>query len=194
VAAHRRVRLILEIKISELLPGEGGGKRRFAIALLVVGLACAFKSVGGYPGALRGAHMSRKTKPCCVGAILKDLLEAEAARKKSPSDEAAGAKVTQSRVEFPATGATITAIASDYAGAAGANPTISCFDELWGYTSERSRRLWDEMIPSPRARLAADLRRPMPASKAKALFSKSCTTAGARYRASARICTLATVC
>ena len=34
-------------------------------------------------------------------------------------------------------------------GAAGANPMISCFDELWGYTSERSRRLWDEMVPPP---------------------------------------------
>jgi phage terminase large subunit-like protein len=45
-------------------------------------------------------------------------------------------------------GSTITAIASDYAGAAGAHPVISVFDELWGYTSERSRRLWDEMIPT----------------------------------------------
>jgi phage terminase large subunit-like protein len=64
------------------------------------------------------------------------------------------ARVTQYRVEFPATGAAITAIASDYAGAAGANPTISCFDELWGYTSERSRRLWDEMIPSPARKIS----------------------------------------
>ena len=43
------------------------------------------------------------------------------------------ARVTSHRIEFPATGATIVAIASDYAGSAGANPTISCFDELWGY-------------------------------------------------------------
>jgi hypothetical protein len=35
----------------------------FVEQFLVVSLACAFKSVGGYPGALRGAHMSRKTKP-----------------------------------------------------------------------------------------------------------------------------------
>src|SRR5215475_4551200 len=60
----------------------------------------------------------------------------------------------QYRIEFPATGAAISAIASDYAGAAGANPTISCFDELWGYTSERSRRLWDEMIPSPARKIS----------------------------------------
>src|SRR5262245_7065817 len=59
------------------------------------------------------------------------------------------ANITQYRIEFPATGASIVALASDYAGAAGANPTISCFDELWAFTSERSRRLWDEMVPSP---------------------------------------------
>jgi phage terminase large subunit-like protein len=67
------------------------------------------------------------------------------------------ARITQSKIEFPATSATITAIASDYAGAAGANPTISAFDELWGYTSERSRRLWDEMIPSPARKISLRL-------------------------------------
>lgn len=60
----------------------------------------------------------------------------------------------QSRITFPATGATIVPIAADYAGAAGANPTISTFDELWGYTSERSRRLWDEMVPPPTRKIA----------------------------------------
>jgi phage terminase large subunit-like protein len=50
--------------------------------------------------------------------------------------------ITQTRIEFPQTGAVIQAIGSDYAGSAGANPVISSFDELWGYTSERSRRLW----------------------------------------------------
>jgi phage terminase large subunit-like protein len=65
--------------------------------------------------------------------------------------------ITQSRIEFPQTGAVIQAIGSDYAGSAGANPVISSFDELWGYTSERSRRLWDEMIPSPVRRISARL-------------------------------------
>jgi phage terminase large subunit-like protein len=59
------------------------------------------------------------------------------------------AKITANRIEFISTGSTITAIASDYAGSAGANPTITIFDELWGYTSERSQRLWDEMVPVP---------------------------------------------
>jgi hypothetical protein len=51
----------------------------------------------------------------------------------------------------------ISAITSDYTSAAGANPTISIFDELWGYTSERSRRLWDEMVPPPTRKIACRL-------------------------------------
>lgn len=67
------------------------------------------------------------------------------------------ANVTNRAIEFPAIGATITAIASDYAGAAGANPTISAFDELWAFTSERSQRLWDEMVPVPTRKISCRL-------------------------------------
>jgi len=59
------------------------------------------------------------------------------------------AQIMQSKIAFPSAGATITALASDYAGAAGSNPTIVVFDELWGYMSERAHRLWDEMVPVP---------------------------------------------
>jgi hypothetical protein len=59
------------------------------------------------------------------------------------------AQITQSRITFPQTGATITAIAGDYAGAAGAHPTITSFDELWTIDRERPLRLWDEMVPVP---------------------------------------------
>ena len=69
----------------------------------------------------------------------------------------AEANITANRVEFPQTGATIMTLASDYQGAAGANPTISVFDELWAYTSERSRRLFDEMIPPPTRKIACRL-------------------------------------
>jgi len=73
-----------------------------------------------------------------------------AARIVAASPLLAGdAIVTQSKIEFRATGAAITAIASDYAGSAGANPALTIFDELWGYTSERAHRFWDEMVPSP---------------------------------------------
>jgi hypothetical protein len=67
------------------------------------------------------------------------------------------AVITAGKIVVPAVHATITAIPSDYAGAAGGNPTISCFDELWAYTSERSRRLWDELVPPPTRKIACRL-------------------------------------
>lgn len=68
------------------------------------------------------------------------------------------ARITADRIVFPTFyNATIITVASNYASAAGANPTISSFDELWGYTSERSRRLWDEMVPPPTRKIACRL-------------------------------------
>jgi phage terminase large subunit-like protein len=67
-------------------------------------------------------------------------------------------EVMRDRVTFPAFGgATVAAIASDAAGAAGHNACFSTFDELWGYTSERSRRLWDEMSTSPVRKISGRL-------------------------------------
>jgi hypothetical protein len=67
------------------------------------------------------------------------------------------AKITNDAISFPAWRATIKAISSDYAGAAGGNQCIAVFDELWAYTSERSRRLWDELVPPPTRKIAARL-------------------------------------
>ena len=68
------------------------------------------------------------------------------------------ARITQDRIVFPAfSSAAVVAIASDASSAAGANPVISSFDELWGFVSERSRRLWDEMVPPPTRKIACRL-------------------------------------
>ena len=67
------------------------------------------------------------------------------------------ARITADRIVFPAFDASIVAIATDAASAAGGNPVISCFDELWGYTSERATRLWDEMITSPARRISCSV-------------------------------------
>ncbi len=53
---------------------------------------------------------------------------------------------------YLANGTTITAISGDYAGAAGSNHGFVSYDELWGYTSESSRRLWEELTPVPTRR------------------------------------------
>jgi phage terminase large subunit-like protein len=46
-------------------------------------------------------------------------------------------------------GTSITPLASDYAGAAGSNHGLTVWDELWAYTTESARRLWDELTPVP---------------------------------------------
>ena len=67
------------------------------------------------------------------------------------------AKVTADKIIFTATAASITALSTDYASAAGAHPTCSCFDEIWAYTSERARRMWDECVPVPSRRISCRL-------------------------------------
>ena len=68
------------------------------------------------------------------------------------------AKITADKITFPNFyNAMICTLASNFATVAGANPTISCFDELWAYSSERSHRLWDEMIPPPTRKIACRL-------------------------------------
>ena len=67
------------------------------------------------------------------------------------------AKITESKITFPELNATITAIPSNFAGAAGGNQNIVVFDEAWAYVSERSRRLWDEMVPPPTRKIGVRL-------------------------------------
>ena len=66
------------------------------------------------------------------------------------------ATVTADRITFP-DGASITALPADYASAAGANPSLVVFDELWAYASERAVRLWDELVPVPTRRVSGRL-------------------------------------
>ncbi len=66
--------------------------------------------------------------------------------------ELARSAEVQSRQILLSNGTTITALASEYAGAAGSNHGLTSWDELWGYTSESSRRLWEELTPVPTRR------------------------------------------
>jgi phage terminase large subunit-like protein len=70
---------------------------------------------------------------------------------------AADAEIGAQQITFRSSGSTITALASDWKGSAGANPIISSFDELWAFTSESALRLWDEMVPPPTRLIACRL-------------------------------------
>lgn len=58
-------------------------------------------------------------------------------------------KIIEKQAVHEPTGSIMRAIASDYEGAAGGNPTATFWTELWGFNSERFKRLWDEMTPVP---------------------------------------------
>jgi phage terminase large subunit-like protein len=64
------------------------------------------------------------------------------------------AVITADKICFLAFNATIQAIPCDAGSAAGSNAVCAGFDELWAYTSEHARRLWDEMTPPPTRKIA----------------------------------------
>jgi phage terminase large subunit-like protein len=66
-------------------------------------------------------------------------------------------RITATRIEYLPTGGTIIAVASDYRGQAGANPTLTVIDEPWGITSLAGRRMFDELVPSPARQLSGRL-------------------------------------
>ncbi len=67
----------------------------------------------------------------------------------------ADAKITNGKIIVA--GAQILAIASEYAGAAGADPCITVFDEPWAITTESGQRLFDKSIPPPTRKFACRL-------------------------------------
>ena len=67
------------------------------------------------------------------------------------------ARITGERIVFPATNSVITALASDYASAAGGHPCLAIFDEIWGFTTERARKFRDELVPVPTRKFSARL-------------------------------------
>jgi phage terminase large subunit-like protein len=122
------------------------GKTTFA-ALHVLTLTLLFG--GAYPEATLCANDMEQARGR-VFEMARRIVEASPHLKPE-------ARVTESRISFPAFDATIAAIASDAGSAAGGNQSIAVFDELWAYTSERARRLWDEMVPPPTRRIACRL-------------------------------------
>jgi phage terminase large subunit-like protein len=106
------------------------------------------------------------------------------------------AQVTQFKITFPAFNATIQAIASDAGSAAGTNAVCAGFDELWAYTSERSRRLWDEMTPPPTRKIACRVTVTYAGFEGESILLEELYRRGKQQPVVgwATVCTLATVC
>ena len=122
------------------------GKSTFgALLMIVVVLLYGGRFAEGYCVAndLEQA-LSRVFQMACRIAEASPILKAEA-------------EIYQDRIVFPATGAVVKAVPCDYAGQAGGAPCISIFDELWGATSKKAARLWDEFVPVPTRKISCRL-------------------------------------
>ncbi len=64
-----------------------------------------------------------------------------------PTLERLGAKSAGKWQYILPNGTLVQALTSDPSKEAGASYGLTVWDELWGYTSDRSRLLWDEMVP-----------------------------------------------
>lgn len=79
-----------------------------------------------------------------VGRVFKTIVQLLA---HNP-DLAVSAKVLAESITL-SNGTTITAISSDYKGAAGGRQSLVVYDEIWGFSLERAERLFEELTPPP---------------------------------------------
>jgi hypothetical protein len=122
------------------------GKTTFA-AIHTLTLTLLFG--GSYPEATICANDQEQAMGR-VFEMLRRIIECSPALKPE-------ARVTADRITFPILNATFAAIPSNFATAAGGNHCIAVFDELWAFRSERSHRLWDELVPPPTRKIACRL-------------------------------------
>ncbi len=121
-------------------PKKSGKTTFAAIYVLTMVLLCD----GAYPEAICAAN-DHDQSIARVFAAIKRIIECSPLLR-------AEARITANKITID--GAVIIAIPNNYASAAGSNQVIAVFDELWAYTSERSRRLFDELVPPPTRRIA----------------------------------------
>jgi hypothetical protein len=122
------------------------GKTAFA-AMVLIYIVVALIKRGGEGIIVANDFEQAKSR---VFAAAKRIVEASPALKED-------AVISKDCITFQTSSGVIIAIASDFAGAAGANPHCVVFDELWGYVYEKAHRLWDELVPSPARKISARL-------------------------------------
>ena len=120
------------------------GKTTFA-AIYVITITLLYG--GAYPEAICAANDYEQSVGRVFAAIRR-IIECSPQLREE-------AKITADKIAI--FGAVIIAIPANYATAAGSNHVIAVFDELWAYVSERSRRLFDELVPPPTRRIACRL-------------------------------------
>jgi phage terminase large subunit-like protein len=90
-----------------------------------------------------------------IYSLANDLEQAEgrAMREMKYHAEREGLETQTYKIKYPG-GTFIQVLSSHYTSAAGAHQSLTLWDELWGYQSEKSTRLWEEMTPIPTEKMS----------------------------------------
>jgi phage terminase large subunit-like protein len=81
-------------------------------------------------------------------AISRGFKEARGFIERNPLLRREVSSITANQITMK-NGSTIVAIPIDFSGEAGSNHGLTLWDELWGFTTERERRLYEELTPVP---------------------------------------------
>ena len=123
-----------------------------------------------------------------VFAAIRNIIEASPLLRNE-------ARITADKITFPHfRNAMICTLTSNYATAAGANPVISVFDELWAFSSERARRLFDEMVPPPTRKIACRLTVTYAGFEGEGELLEELYKRGMKQSRSGRVCVRAMAC
>lgn len=130
----------LKLKYDEVIfsaPKKSGKTALAAMALLYVIIALGGDRAEGYIVSNSREQAADRIFADCTSSI-----------KASP-ELAEIANPRNDLIEFPEGDKFIKTVTTEAKSAAGPRPTIVVGDEIWGFTSEASKRLWDEMAPTP---------------------------------------------
>lgn len=81
-------------------------------------------------------------------AIARGFKELKGYTERKPALHSKIVRFTEREIQI-ANGTTVLAIPNDFAGESGSNHGLTTWDELWGFTTERDHRLYDELTPVP---------------------------------------------
>lgn len=83
-----------------------------------------------------------------AGRTFRDIQYHFQQRQRDPKYGRRYCKIGEYRIDF-ANGTFIQVLAQSFKSVAGSRHSLTLWDELWGYSSELDRRVWDEMVPIP---------------------------------------------
>lgn len=109
----------------------------------------AAETWGGYQLVLCVGNDLKQAKERAFAALSQSVEMTDGYDRRPTHRELAGKWRLRDTEAACGNGSLVQAVAADYTGEAGANPSLTIWTELWGFVHEAALRFWAEMTPSP---------------------------------------------